>query len=106
MIYLSMKLKFLLTLSLSVYLITVQAQKKVIKGSTPTVVSMPDLDINTPEGALKANRKIQASLKDGENCWYYWEGNVFSRVPGEKDRLLITYIAMNVRNTKTVIEIR
>ena len=66
---------------------------------------MPDLSINTPEGVLKANRKIQASLKDGENCWYYWEGNVFSRVPGEKYRLLITYIAMNVRNTKTVIDL-
>ena len=65
---------------------------------------MPDLDMNTPEGALKSNRKIQASLKDGENCWYYWEGNVFSRVPGEKDKLLFTYIAMNVRNTKTVID--
>ena len=74
---------------MSACLITVQAQKNAKKGNASTVVSMPDLDINTPEGALKANRKIQASLKDGENCWYYWEGNVFSRVPGEKYRLLI-----------------
>ena len=80
--------------------------KKAKKGDVTTVVPMPDLDMNTPEGALKSNRKIQASLKDGENCWYYWEGNFFSRVPGEKDRLLFTYIAINVRNTKIVIEIR
>jgi hypothetical protein len=99
-----MKLKLLLTLSLSACLFSIQAQKKAKKSDVTTVVSMPDLDLNTPEGALKANRKIQASLKDGENCWYYWEGNVFSRVPGEKDRLLFTYIAMNVRNTKTVID--
>ena len=96
-----MKLKFLLTLSLSACLFLAEAQKKVKKGDVVAMASMPDLDLNTPEGAMKANRKIQASLKDGENCWYYWEGNVYSRVPGEKDRHLFTYIAMNVRATKT-----
>ena len=44
-----MKLKLLLTLSLLACLFTIQAQKKAKKGDVSSVVSMPDLDINTPE---------------------------------------------------------
>jgi hypothetical protein len=59
------------------------------------------LDISKPEDALKAARKLAASLKDGEETIFWWEGNVFSRIPGERDRLLFTYQGMNVRATKT-----
>jgi len=58
------------------------------------------LDPTKPEEALKIMRKLTASLKDGEECTFWWEGNVFSRVPGEKDRLLFYYQGMNVRATK------
>jgi len=76
-----------------------QAQKK---GKTsPPPPPVPQLDLSKPEDAQKANRKITSSLKDGESCYYYWQGNVFSRVPGEKDRLLFTYIAMNTRASAT-----
>ncbi|MCS6807428.1 MAG: DUF1838 family protein [Bacteroidota bacterium] len=66
------------------------AQKKVKK-----------LDITKPEDAVKASRKITASLRDGEECVFWWEGNVYSRIPGERDRLLFTYQGMNIRATKT-----
>lgn len=67
------------------------AQKKTAK---------PKLDINNPDDALKADRKLNSSLKDGEPGVYWWYGNVYSRVPGEKDRLLFTYQAMNIRASK------
>ena len=59
------------------------------------------LNLKNPEDALKAARKIQASLKDGEQAIYYWEGSVYSRVPQERDKLLFTYVGMNIRATKT-----
>jgi hypothetical protein len=71
----------------------IQAQKK---SKTPK-----KLDLNNPEDALKADRKLGSSLIDGEPVIYWWYGNVFSRVPGEKDRLLFTYQAMNIRASKT-----
>ncbi len=77
----------------------VEAQKKG-KNTPPP----PRLDANKPEDAVKIMRKLQASLQDGESVTYWWEGNVFSRVPGEKDRLLFTYIAMNVRAAQTVTD--
>jgi hypothetical protein len=62
------------------------------------------LDPTKAEDALKATRKLTSSLKDGEETIFWWEGNVFSRVPGERDRLLFTYQGMNVRATKAVID--
>ena len=58
------------------------------------------LNLKNPVDALKAARKIQASLKDGENCIYYWEGSVYSRIAQERDKLLFTYVGMNIRATK------
>ena len=55
------------------------------------------LDLNTGEGALKAFRKIQCSLKNGEPRTFSWHGNAYSRVPGEKDRLLFRVEGMNIR---------
>ena len=55
------------------------------------------LDLDDPADALSAMRKIQCSLVDGEPAVYFFEGNVFSRVPGERDRFLFSYEAFNVR---------
>jgi hypothetical protein len=60
------------------------------------------LDLSSPEDAVKALRKTQCSLEDGKPAVYWWSGRVYSRVPGEKDRLLFTYEAMNVRACKTL----
>jgi dipeptidyl aminopeptidase/acylaminoacyl peptidase len=60
------------------------------------------LDLNTPEGANTAARKIQCSMKDGEHTVYWFHGEGFSRVPGERDRKLFNVEGMNVRTCVTV----
>ncbi len=60
------------------------------------------LDLNTPEGANTAARKIQCSMKDGEHTVYWFRGEGFSRVPGERDRKLFNVEGMNVRTCVTV----
>ena len=63
-------------------------------------VSPAKFDINNPDDVVKMDRKIQSSLKDGEEIVYYWEGNVYTRIAGEKDRHLFTYWGMNIRTSK------
>lgn len=62
------------------------------------------LDLNNPDDAVKAMRKFQASLEDGTPVVYWWQGTIYSRVPGEKDRLLFVYQGMNVRAARTIVE--
>jgi hypothetical protein len=62
------------------------------------------LDLSRPDDAVKAMRKIQSSLKDGEPSIFFARGNVFSRVPGERDRLLFAWQMMNIRQSETVTE--
>jgi hypothetical protein len=64
--------------------------------------SAQTLDLSKPQDVLKAQRKIQCSLSDGKPITYWWEGRVYSRVPGEKDRLLWTYVGTNTRACYTV----
>ncbi len=60
------------------------------------------LDLNNPESVLKAYRKIFCSLVDGEPVIYWWQGQVYSRVPGEKDRKLFQIQGTNVRACVTL----
>lgn len=60
------------------------------------------LDLNNPDDAVKASRKIQSSLEDGKPVTFWFQGSVYSRVPGEADRMLFAYQAMNIRATHTV----
>lgn len=60
------------------------------------------LDLNSGEGALAAFRKIQCSLVDGDARTYWWHGRAYSRVPGEKDKLLFRVEGMNIRQCVTV----
>lgn len=60
------------------------------------------LDLETPDGALAAFRKIQCSTEDRRPTLYYWVGETYSRVPGEPDRLLFRFEGMNVRQCGTV----
>jgi len=62
------------------------------------------LDLDTPEGAIAAFRKIQCSTVDQRPAVYYWEGEAYSRVPGERDRLLFRFEGMNVRQCTTVTD--
>jgi hypothetical protein len=68
----------------------------------PLAVLAGKLDLSTPEGALAAQRKIQCSLVDGVPITYWWLGDMYSRVPGERDRLLFKVEGMNVRQCGTL----
>lgn len=54
-------------------------------------------DLSTAEGQLDAMRRIQCSRIDGKPATYYWKGVMYSRVPGEPDRLLFNVEGMNIR---------
>ena len=68
------------------------------------VAAQQKLDLNNPDDVVKAMRKFQSSLTDGKPTVFWWQGSIYSRVPGERDRLLFVYQGMNVRATKTVTE--
>jgi hypothetical protein len=55
------------------------------------------LDLSKPEDAFKVMRKVQCSTKDGQPGFYWWEGNGYSHVAGERDKLLFKVQGMNVR---------
>ena len=81
--------------------VAAQKPKKGAMATMPTPTAVPALlDLNNPDDALKADRKVASSLKDGEECVYYWEGNVYTRIAGEKDKLLFHYWGMNIRTSK------
>lgn len=62
------------------------------------------LDQNTPEDAIKIIRKASCSLNDGETVIYWWQGSMFSRVEGERDRKLFGLQGMNIRQCGTVVD--
>jgi hypothetical protein len=90
-----MKLSKLVMLCAASLAISISPLASAQKAAAPA-----QFDINNPDDVVKMDRKIQSSLKDGEEIVYYWEGKVFSRVPGEKDRHLFTYWGMNIRTSK------
>jgi len=67
-----------------------------------TSANAQDLDLNTPEGALNAMRKVQCSLIENEPITYYWHGEAYSRRMGERDKKLFKVEGMNVRSCSTI----
>ena len=66
----------------------------------PTLAALPEaqaqksvINLETPEGYVQANRKIHCSLEDNEPIVFTWAGNAYSRVAGERDRLLFRWRA-------------
>lgn len=51
---------------------------------------------------LEVFRRMQCSLEDGKPAVYWWHGRAYSRVPGERDRLLFRVEGMNIRQCGTV----
>ncbi len=72
--------------------------------NSKTKMSPPDIDINTPEGAIKAMRKVQCSLIDNEPITYYWHGRAYSRRMGERDQNIFNVEGMNIRSCSTVMD--
>ena len=55
------------------------------------------LDVTDPDQALLAGNKLICANEPGEVSLYWWQGVVYSRIPGEKDRHLFDVQGMNVR---------
>jgi hypothetical protein len=55
-----------------------------------------------PEDVILIYRQIFCSLVDGEPVIFWWQGKVYSRIPGEKDRHLFNVEGMNIRTCGTV----
>ena len=66
------------------------------------IAAAGELDLDDPTDAVKAMRKLQCHLEDGKPAIFYFRGSTYSRVPGEKDRHLFDYEAMNVRACATI----
>lgn len=62
------------------------------------------IDLNTPEGATLAGRRIQCGAVDNVPTIYSFHGAAFSRVPGEADRKLFDVEGYNVRQCVTVTD--
>jgi len=61
-------------------------------------------DLNTPEGQVRAFRRMQCSEIDEKPVTYGWRGKAFSRVEGEADRVLFKVEGMNIRHCVTVTD--
>jgi hypothetical protein len=71
-----------------------------ISGPIPVAAQSTTPQAGLPQ--LTAYRRMQCSLEDGRTAVYGWNGGVYSRVPGEPDRLLFRVEGMNIRQCGTV----
>jgi len=62
-----------------------------------SVFAAETLDISDPEQALLASNKLFCDNQPGNHALYWWQGVVYSRIPGEKDKLLFNVQGMNIR---------
>ena len=72
---------------------------------TPSITSAEQLDPKNPEDAIKISRKITCgTLEDGVPRFAVWEGQGYSRVQGERDRLLFKVVGINTRQCATATD--
>ena len=69
-------------------------------GSLALSAQAARLDLSNPTDAIKAQQKLICSLEEGRDIIYWWQGSAYSRVPGERDRLLFNVEGMNIRHCK------
>ena len=60
------------------------------------------LDPAVGADALEISKRMQCGVADGETAVYSWEGAIYSRVRGEKDRHLFNGVGMNIRRCVSV----
>ena len=75
------------------------APQALAKGAKPKPI-----DLNTAEGATLAARRIQCGSVDNTPTIYYFHGEAFARVPGERDRKLFDAEGYNIRQCVTVTD--
>lgn len=68
--------------------------------SCPALADGHKLDPSDPDQAFKARTKVFCSLAEGKPSIYWWQGTVYSRIRGEKDRHLFNVHGVNVRACK------
>ncbi|MCY4357019.1 MAG: DUF1838 family protein [Gammaproteobacteria bacterium] len=67
-----------------------------------TAGAYAQIDINSREGVVAINRKIQCSTEDNAETTFVWHGRAWARRTGESDKLLFGLLGMNVRQCVTV----
>lgn len=72
--------------------------------SLPILAVAQTIDLDSAEGYVQVNRKIQCSLEDAKPVVYSWSGRAYARVPGERDKHLFNLLGMNVRQCGTVAD--
>jgi hypothetical protein len=86
----------------STYLaVSIAAALTVAASAALAAQSKARLDPANPEDALKIEQRLACSLDDGKPALYWFPGNVYSRVPGERDRLLFRVHGWSARACKT-----
>lgn len=66
-------------------------------GAAAFAAQAQELDISDPDQALLATNKVFCANEPGEVALYWWQGEVYSRIPGEKDKHIFNVQGMNVR---------
>ncbi len=69
-----------------------------------TAAGARTLDPAKPEDALEVMKRTQCGARDGEPAVYHWSGKVYSRIEGERDRLLFLGEGMNIRQCVAVTD--
>lgn len=62
------------------------------------------LDPDVAADAVELSKRVQCGVKDGEPAVYHWSGKIYSRVDGERDRLLFHGEGMNIRRCVAVTD--
>ena len=55
------------------------------------------LDVSDPDQALLARNKLFCDNEPGVAALYWWQGRVYSRIPGEKDKHIFNVQGFNTR---------
>ena len=74
--------------------------KSLVAALAATVTLSADARVLNPDDtddAMQISRKILCSTEDGVPATYFWEGVMYSRRQGERDRALFAVEGMNVR---------
>jgi hypothetical protein len=75
-----------------------------VAGSTLATAAPRTYDLDAPSDRLQAWRKVQCSTVDGKPVVFRWSGRMYSRIEGERDRVLFELEGFNVRQCGTVTD--
>ena len=87
-----------------VYVVAAAALALAVPTALATKLSPMRISLEDPQGVLTAQRKLQCSLEEGKPITYWWRGDMYSRMEGERDRLLFKVEGMNTRRCVTVTD--